>query len=135
MTRQSQPMQPGSEQFTEESHRQDADDRIHRSLRAAIGNSDDPGIIIRSAVDALAEFAGYSLVAAYHVRDDGLHLLHQVGYDYPVRWFDMDSSICARVAKTGHGLLVTDVESEPAYVPVVEGVRSDFCFEFGVGDV
>jgi PAS domain-containing protein len=134
MTRQSQSM-PGSDQTGEESQRQDIDAWVRRHLRAAVSGSDDPGVIIRNAVDALAEFAGYDLVAAYHVRDDGLHLLHQVGYDYPVRWYDLDSGVCASVARTREGRLVPNVESEPEYVPIVDGVRSEICVPFGGGDI
>jgi PAS domain S-box-containing protein len=134
MTRQNQPMQ-GSNQSDTEPQGQNTDTRIRRHLRAAVAGSDDPGLIIRNGVDALAEFGGYDLVAAYLVRDDGLHLLHQVGYDYPVRWLDLDSGICGQVARSGQGLLIADAESEPAYVPIVDAVPSGICVPFGGGDI
>jgi PAS domain S-box-containing protein len=104
-----------------------------REVREALSSSDDPDVIIQEAVDALSKHLGYTHVGAYLIRDDGLHLVHHVGYDNPATWLDLNTGICGRVARTDEAARVSDVLSDPDYIPVVETVRSEIAVPFGRG--
>ena len=116
------------------------DDALALSERQMLGRvndllsaSDDLDVLVRNAVEALASHAGYGHVGAYQLQDGGLHLLHQVGYDHPVRWLDVNSGICGRVARNGRGALVEDVDADGDYVAVIDSVASEIAVPFGRG--
>ena len=75
--------------------------------------------------------AGYAYVGAYLNQPSGVALVHQVGYEHPLRWLDIDSGIRGRVARTGVGELVTDVYADPDYVAIVAEIGSEICVPFG----
>ena len=111
--------------------RQSADLRLLRRVRQELAAYDDFETIIRTAVDALAGPTGYAYVGAYLNQPSGVALVHQVGYEHPLRWLDIDSGIRGRVARTGVGELVTDVYADPDYVAIVAEIGSEICVPFG----
>ena len=113
--------------------RKAADLSVLQDVREVLNASDNPAEITRNAVDALVKHVGYTHVGAYLIRLDGLHLLHQVGYDNPASWLDINLGICGRVARTGQGELVVDVYADPDYISVDSDVRSEIAVPFGQG--
>jgi len=111
--------------------RQSADLRLLRRVRQELAAYDDFETIIRTAVDALSGPTGYAYVGAYLNQPSGVALVHQVGYEHPLRWLDIDSGIRGRVARTGVGELVTDVYADPDYVAIVAEIGSEICVPFG----
>jgi PAS domain S-box-containing protein len=132
----SQPVQPGKgrasrEDGTAQLMRQSADLRLLRRVRELLAASDDFESIIRTAVDALAGQAGYDYVSAYLKQPDGLGLVHQVGYEHPLRWLDIESGVRGRVSRTGVAELIADVRADQDYIGNVPEIGSEICVPFG----
>src|SRR5690349_5882317 len=133
MTQRIQPENHGApgDDGTAQFMRQSADLRLLRRVREQLAASDDFESIIRAAVEALAGQAGYVYVSAYLTQPGGLALVHQVGYEHPLRWLDIDSGVRGRVARTGIAELIADVHADQDYIGNVPEIGSQICVPFG----
>lgn len=133
MTQRIQPENQGApgDDGTAQLMRQSADLRLLRRVREQLAASDDFESIIRAAVVALAGQAGYAYVSAFLTQPGGLALVHQVGYERPLRWLDIESGIRGRVARSGVGELVSDVTADSDYVGTGLEIGSEICVPFG----
>ena len=124
---------PSSPTDLGEQHRdQSAEWLILQRVQESLIASQDPDGIVRNAVAALVDHAGYSHVGAFLVRPDGLQLVHQAGYEHPPQRLDIETGLCGKVARTGQGVLVASVAIEPDYFTVDSAVESEICVPFGV---
>jgi len=96
-------------------------------VRSALARELDPAVVYRTVVEAVASTFGYTQVSLYLLRDDVLHLQHQVGYTHVVERIPVHSGITGRVARTGEPVLIADVRSDPDFLGVIEGITSEVC--------
>jgi PAS domain S-box-containing protein len=110
---------------------QEAELEILHQVRMALTETGNIQQIITRTVIALTDLLGYSHVGAYLVVDGELHLVHQIGFLYPVHNLKLSAGICGRVATTGRAVHLPDVRLDPGYLAANDGIESEICVPFG----
>ncbi len=110
---------------------QEAELEILHQVRTALTETGNIQQIITRTVIALTELLGYSHVGAYLVVDGELHLVHQIGFLYPMTRLKLSAGICGRVATTGKPEHLPDVRLDPGYLAANDGIESEICVPFG----
>lgn len=105
--------------------RQAKERELLAQVHTALSREMDPQVIFRTVVESIAEAFHYRLVSVYKLAGDGLYLQHQVGYEQPVQYIPLTIGIVSRCVREARPLLVTDVDSEPGYIKVLEIVGSE----------
>ncbi|HRA49282.1 MAG TPA: GAF domain-containing protein, partial [Thermomicrobiales bacterium] len=110
---------------------QEAELAILHQVRTALTDTENIQQIISRSIDALADLLGYSHVCAYLVMEGELHLVHQVGFPYPMPRLRLTTGICGQVAMSGKPVHVANVMDDPSYLAVNDGIESEICVPFG----
>lgn len=81
------------------------------------------------AVEVLAATFGYRLVGIALREGDGMYFQAWMGYDVApgTHFWPAANGITGRVLRSGRPALVPDVSSDPDYVPLQAGIRSELC--------
>ena len=101
--------------------------------RLLVSDVATPGLL-DGALGILVEQFGYHYVSIYLMNGDRAELGAQRGYDQPPEWFDGSSGIVGRAMRNHEVVHVSDVQSDPDYIAVYDGVVSEVCAPLMVGD-
>jgi PAS domain S-box-containing protein len=96
-------------------------------VRTALARDLDLPDILRGVVETIAETFGYTQVSVYLLRDDVLHLHHEVGFHSIFTEIPIASGITGRCARTGQAILVEDVRADPDFLGTSEDITSEVC--------
>jgi PAS domain S-box-containing protein len=107
--------------------RQTRELNLLNSVREILARENDPSLVMRAVVEGIASIYGYSLVSLYLIRDNFLHLQHQVGYDNVISIVPLEGSVSGRVFRSGKALLIPDVSQEPDFLAAISGLTSEIC--------
>ncbi|MBW4438792.1 MAG: PAS domain S-box protein [Pleurocapsa minor GSE-CHR-MK-17-07R] len=112
--------------LTEEERRNREATLLNR-VRSIIVHDMDQQAAIRTVVEGLHELYGYTHVSIYFVKEDGLHLQHQVGYENVLEVIPKGSGVSSRVVSTGKPVFVADVTKDPDFIAPVANIGSEIC--------
>ncbi|MDQ2808948.1 MAG: EAL domain-containing protein [Chloroflexota bacterium] len=96
-------------------------------VRTAVTEELDLALVFRTVVRAIADTFGYTQVSLYLCDGAVLALQHQVGYDQVLACIPLEHGIMGRVIRTAQPVLLTDVHSDPDFMPAIAGIASEVC--------
>ena len=99
-------------------------------IRNVLARDMDLNEVFRNVVEGIAETFGYTLVSLYLRQGDNLVLQHQVGYQSIIEQVSITKGIIGRVVRTGQAVLCQDVNIDPDYLEVLEGISSEIGMPF-----
>ncbi len=108
-------------QSEERYRRQSAELGLLHRVRTVLARELDPLMVLRRAVEVVAETYGYTQVSAYLREGDDLVLQHQVGHERAVERFPIAQGVCGRAGRTGRPVLAQDPS---------QGSNSEICVPF-----
>jgi two-component system nitrate/nitrite sensor histidine kinase NarX len=111
------------------SQRQAQELRLLDQARSAVASILEPQLLIRTILEAIAETFGYTLVSLYLYNDtrDMMILQYQIGYDNVISQFRPDQGVSSRVLRSGQGILLEDVTTDPDFLGAIPGIVSEVC--------
>lgn len=111
---------------------QETDRRLRESqtlggVSQLINSTLEPEQILQTVVEKLASAFSFTMASIYTLKQDGLHLGAQVGYDREkaLSFIPLTQGVLGRVARTGNAELVRDVSSDPDFLAVADGVVAE----------
>jgi PAS domain S-box-containing protein len=107
--------------------RQTRELNLLNSVREILARENDPSLVMRAVVEGIASVYGYSLVSLYLIKDNLLHLQHQVGYESVIPVVPLEGSVSGRVFRSGKAVLIKDVTQEPDFLAAIPGLISEIC--------
>lgn len=110
-----------------EEERRNRETTLLNRVRSIIVHDMDQQAAIRTVVEGLHELYGYSHVSIYFLKEDGLHLQHQVGYDIVLEFIPNGSGVSSRVIKSGKPIFVEDVTKDPDFIAPISDIGSEIC--------
>ncbi|MCA0456259.1 MAG: PAS domain S-box protein [Chloroflexi bacterium] len=96
-------------------------------VREALANKLQFNDVIRTVVEATAEAFGYALVTIYLLKEDVLHLQHQVGYEKTIAQMPITQGVMGHVARTGEPAFVEDCRLDADFIGAIDGLVSEVC--------
>ncbi len=96
-------------------------------IRTTLARELDLQTTFRSVVEAIAATFGYTQVSLYICNTDHLMLQHQVGYERVLSRIPLNRGVSGRVIRTGEPILLENVQSDPEFLPAIEGITSEVC--------
>ncbi len=100
---------------------------LQNQIRSVLARELDLQTIFHTVVEAVSSIYGYTLVSLYLIQGDQLILQHQVGYEYVFHKIPITYGVVGRVARTGHPVLIQDVNAEEDFIEAVPGTNSEVC--------
>ncbi len=94
-------------------------------IRTTLARELDLQTTFRSVVEAIAATFGYTQVSLYICNTDHLMLQHQVGYERVLSRIPLNRGVSGRVIRTGEPILLENVQSDPEFLPAIEGITSE----------
>lgn len=96
-------------------------------VQNALARELDRDSILRVVVDIAAQVFSYNLVSVYAVEGDHLQAVHEVGYDRVLQTIPINQGVMARCARTRQPVLITDVSTDPDFLPAAGDICSEVC--------
>ncbi len=100
---------------------------LFNRVRTDLARDMDLPDILRDVVETIAGAFSYTQVSVYLLRDDVLHLHHEVGYRSIFTEIPITSGITGRATRTGQAILVEDVRADPDFLGPSDGITSEVC--------
>ncbi len=108
-------------------NRQAREMTLLEQVRSALAVETDLAQVFHTVVEATSRAFGYALVSLFLLEGGELVLKHQKGYSHMLKRVPLGRGIIGRAAKNGKPVLVEDVQNDPDYIGVYEGIRSELC--------
>jgi PAS domain S-box-containing protein len=108
-------------------YRQARDLALIDQVRVVLAQETNLSELFRVVVERIAATFGYTLVGLYIVEGEILKLQHQVGYGTVIESIPISQGVSGQVVRTGQPVLLTDVESNPAFLGAIAGIVSEIC--------
>lgn len=118
-----------------ESQRQGQELNLLGQVRAKLAAELDLQTLIRSAVEAIAETFGYTLVSLYLLDGEILKLQHQVGFDRFMTELPKGTGLSWQAIQSGVPILVEDVTTSADFVTLSGGVTSQITIPLRDGEI
>ncbi|MDB5082085.1 MAG: hypothetical protein JWP00_4009 [Chloroflexi bacterium] len=114
-------------QLIAEVERQARELRLLHEMRTALVGVNDLAEIYLTAVESIAAIFNFEYVSAYSLVDSELHLQAQFGYEQYADIIPLHAGINGQAARSGRGLLITDVKQQPNNIFASPEVTSAIC--------
>jgi PAS domain S-box-containing protein len=111
----------------EEEERRNREFTLLNRVRSIIVHDMDQQAAIRAVVEGLHELYGYTHVSLYFLKEEGLRLQHQVGYENVIELIPHGVGVSSRVVRTRQPVLLEDVSTDPDFIAPVSNIGSEIC--------
>ncbi|MFQ6000508.1 MAG: GAF domain-containing protein, partial [Anaerolineae bacterium] len=120
----------------EETQKRLAETTVLHKVAEIINATLDLKEVFQRVVEELSNAFGYRLVDIYLLKEEGLRLQAQVGYDAEttIDSIPLERGVVGRVARTGEPALVPDVSQDPDYIPSYPDITSEICVPIKSGE-